>query len=166
MNRLTLIRINLVRKRCIASVCINNLNFPSNRDAGNGMVFGLFFFSIRIAKIFEVGLCLFLSLSCAVHQAEASRPPAVIRWRRSWRKPGRWLPGHCYRGVAPAALPSTVWPEGSQWGRAGADWRLPQNTLSRYEGLLRNFYCDQLNVLWMSPTELLWLSLTSWIETV
>lgn len=76
----------------------------------------------------------FFSLSCSVHQAETSRPPAVIRWRRSWRKPRRWLPRHCHRGAAPTALPSTVWTEGSQWGRARADWRLPQNTLPRYGG--------------------------------
>lgn len=75
---------------------------------------------------------LFLFLSCAVRQTETSGPPAVIRRRRSWRKPGRWLPRHCHRGLAPTALPSTVWPEGSQWGRARADWRLPQDTLPRY----------------------------------
>lgn len=72
--------------------------------------------------------------SCTVHQAETPGPPALIRRRRSWWKPRRWLPGYSNRGVAPAALPSPVWSEGSQWGRAGADWRLPQDTLPRYEG--------------------------------
>lgn len=84
--------------------------------------------------------CFCLYLSCAVHQAETSWPPAVIRWRWSRRKPGRWLPGHCYRGLAPTALPSTVWTEGSQWGRARADWRLPQDTLPRYGGLIHTAY--------------------------
>lgn len=81
-----------------------------------------------------------LFLSCTVHQTETSRPPAVIRWRRSRRKPGRWLPRHCNRGLAPTALPSTVWPEGSQWGGARADWRLPQDTLPRYGESTQIYY--------------------------
>lgn len=95
-------------------------------------------------------LC-YVCLSCPVHQAEASRPPAIVRWRRSRRKPGRWLPRHRHRGVAPAALPSTVWSEGSQWGGTGADRRFPQDTLSRYWGH-KQLNRVQLDVLYATTT--------------
>lgn len=93
-------------------------------------------------RYFNFILFCFFHLSCTVHQAETSRSSEVIRWRWSQWKPGRWLPGHCHRGLAPAALPSIVWPEGSQWGWARADWRLPQDTLPRYGPLWKHNCSD------------------------
>lgn len=90
--------------------------------------------SASISLLLAYPFVCFLFFSCAVRKTEASRPSAIVRWRRSWRKPGRWLPRYCHRGLAPTALPSTVWPEGSQWGRTRTDRRLPQDTLPRYWG--------------------------------
>lgn len=70
--------------------------------------------------------------SGSVCEAEASGPPALVRGRRPWRESGRWLPGHCHRGSASAALAPPLWAERHQRSRARTDWRLPENTVQRY----------------------------------